>query len=129
MVIGQLRVITLAAGGIALTMALLTLSTSTYYGYLVFYNLIYVIPLSLIVLVFTITLGSRKLQEAEGRRLKLLSGLMMLNLSLMRLLVPEFLNSVLGAVSVLAIAIAVAGLIIVVEQRKKHRQTCSRVQP
>ena len=56
------------------------LSTPTYYGYLVLYNVVYVVPLLLIVAGFVLTLGRRKLQEAEGRFLKLMSGLMMLGL-------------------------------------------------
>jgi len=75
-----------------LTMA--SLSTGSYYLYLLFYNLIYVVPLLLILLVFTFTLGQRKLQQNEGRLLKLLSGIMMLELGLGLLLLPELLSSV-----------------------------------
>jgi len=61
------------------------LSTGAYYFYLALYNLIYVIPLLIIVLAFTWTLGSRKLGEREGRLLKLLSGVMMVGLGLLLL--------------------------------------------
>lgn len=74
-----------------LTMA--SLSTGSYYLYLLFYNLIYVLPLLLILLLFTFTLGQRKLQLNEGRLLKLLSGIMMLELGLGLLLLPELLSS------------------------------------
>ena len=62
------------------TLTLHGLESSTYYLYLALYNLIYVIPLIIIVGVFTLTLGARKLTVNQGRLLKLLSGLMMLEL-------------------------------------------------
>jgi glutaredoxin len=105
------------------------LSVATYYSYLALYNLIYVIPMGLIVLVFTITLGSHKLQEREGQRLKLLSGLMMLNLSLVLLVMPELLNNMLVAIAVLTLAMLTAGLIILVDHRRTHRQVVTDVKP
>lgn len=80
------------------------LPTSTYYLYLAFYNLVYVIPLAAIVGLFVVTLGSRKLSEHEGRFLKLLSGLMMTYLGIALVVWPNVLNSVLGATGLLAAA-------------------------
>ncbi len=71
---------------------------ATHYLYLALYNLIYVLPLLLIVIGFVRTLGARKLSEREGRLLKLLSGLMMLGLGILLLLMPERLDSPLIAV-------------------------------
>lgn len=71
-----------------------SLSTAGYYLYLLLYNVIYVVPLLLILLLFTYTLGQRKLQPDEGRLLKLLSGVMMFELGLGLLLLPELLSSV-----------------------------------
>jgi thiol-disulfide isomerase/thioredoxin len=65
------------------------LSDMQYYAYLVLYNLVYVLPLMIIVLVFSFTLGANKLTEQQGRFLKLLSGLMMLGLGLVLLLAPS----------------------------------------
>jgi cytochrome c biogenesis protein CcdA len=67
------------------------LPAPVYYGYLALYNLIYVLPLLAIVLVFSLTLGARKLTERQGRILKLLSGFMMLGLGLVMLSAPELL--------------------------------------
>lgn len=92
------------------------LSTSTYYLYLVFYNLIYVMPLSLIVGVFVFTLGARKLTEREGRILKLLSGLMMLGLGLVLVFAPQALGNAVTAAVLLVIAL-VATLVIVKKGR------------
>lgn len=53
------------------------LSTSEYYLYILFYNIIYVIPLIIILSIFIFTLGHRKLSEWHGRVLKLFSGIML----------------------------------------------------
>jgi glutaredoxin len=80
----------------------------SYYMYLIFYNLIYVIPLSIIVIVFTVTLGRKKLNEWQGRVLKLVSGTMMLGLGLVLLLNPSILNNMLISLLLLSVAIAVS---------------------
>ncbi|MBT8444758.1 MAG: hypothetical protein KJO13_08420 [Gammaproteobacteria bacterium] len=81
------------------------LPTSSYYLYLVLYNVIYVIPLLLIVGVFVATLGSRKLSEREGRVLKLLSGLMMFELGVVLVFAPAALNNVMTAIVLLVVAL------------------------
>ncbi|MEJ2451454.1 MAG: hypothetical protein P8047_12385 [Gammaproteobacteria bacterium] len=83
------------------------LSDVEYYAYLLLYNLVYVIPLFLIVIVFVISMGVRKLQQGEGRVLKLLSGTMMLGLGLVLLLVPDLLQNVLATLLLLLLAIVV----------------------
>ena len=88
------------------------LPASGYYGYLVLYNLVYVIPLAAIVALFARTLGSRKLSEHEGRILKLVSGLMMLELGLVLTLAPSWLNSLLTAVVLLGLALGVSYLLV-----------------
>lgn len=93
------------------------LSASAYYGYLALYNVVYVIPLGVIVFLFTVTLGSRKLKENEGRRLKLLSGLMMLGLGTVLLAAPSLLDSVLMALAVLVAALALTAAAARLERR------------
>jgi Ca2+/Na+ antiporter len=60
------------------------------------------VPLALIVLAFVGTLSSHKLTEREGRLLKLMSGVMMLELGLVMTLVPQWLNS-LGVTTLLVL--------------------------
>jgi thiol-disulfide isomerase/thioredoxin len=86
-------------------------STGQYYLYLVFYNSIYVIPLLVIVLIFSTTLGSRKLTEEEGRILKLVSGLMMLGLGSVLVLKPALLNSIAVSVGLVFGVLLIAGLV------------------
>jgi thiol-disulfide isomerase/thioredoxin len=69
------------------------LSSSWYYLYLVLYNTIYVIPLSFIVIIFTITLGKKHLSEHQGRLMKLVSGTMMLALGGVLLFNPTILSN------------------------------------
>ncbi|MFH1496062.1 MAG: hypothetical protein ABIG70_14860 [Pseudomonadota bacterium] len=77
------------------------------YLYLALYNLVYVIPLLLIVLAFVRSMGTRKLTEREGRLLKLLSGTMMLELGALLLLAPELLNNLVVAFGLLGVALAI----------------------
>ena len=90
---------------------LLTLSelgTLQHYAYLVLYNLIYVIPLMIIVIIFSYTLGAYKLTEQQGRFLKLLSGLMILGLGLIMLFAPNVLVTAIWPGFTLLLAAVVA---------------------
>jgi len=86
------------------------LSAGARYGYLALYNLIYVLPLALIVFAFVRALGARKLSEREGRLLKLLSGVMMLELGVLLSAAPELLDSLWVSAALLAIAVGATAL-------------------
>ncbi|MFH0754246.1 MAG: hypothetical protein V2A70_06750 [Candidatus Omnitrophota bacterium] len=88
------------------------LPTAQYYLYLVLYNIIYVIPLLVIVLVFAATLGSRKLTEEEGRILKLISGLMMLGLGAVLVIRPQLLNNIFVSMGLVLGVVATGGGIV-----------------
>lgn len=87
------------------TLTLQDLPPATFYAWLALYNVIYVIPLLVIVIFFTARFGARKLSEDEGRVLKLLSGLMMLMLGLVLVFAPALLNDVTTALALLAITL------------------------
>ncbi|MEJ2604454.1 MAG: thioredoxin family protein [Gammaproteobacteria bacterium] len=89
-----------------------------FYLYLVFYNVIYVIPLLVIVGLFVMKFGSRKLGESEGRLLKLLSGTMMLGLGLVMLFAPMALNNAGIAIGLLAAAVLTTSLVHTVMKRR-----------
>jgi glutaredoxin len=93
------------------------LSTWQYYAYIALYNVIYVVPLSAIVVVFVVTLGARKLSRWQGRKLKLVSGLMMLSLGLTLLIAPSALNNALSAVAMLASALLASAAVVAVSKR------------
>jgi thiol-disulfide isomerase/thioredoxin len=95
------------------------LTSFQYYQYLVLYNIIYVVPLAVIVGVITITLGARKLTEWQGRQLKLVSGLMMLSLGAVLIVNPALLNNVLASIVLLAGVIVVSWVLIMVMKRAR----------
>ncbi len=99
-------------------LTLSNLSAVTYYLYLLLYNTVYVIPLFVIVLGFTLTLGKRQLSEWHGRVLKLISGTMMLGLGGFLLVAPELLNSVAVSVMILASALGISLLVASATRRK-----------
>jgi hypothetical protein len=74
--------------------------------------------LLLIVVLFTVTLGKKKISEKEGRLLKLLSGGMMMGLGSILLLKPELLNNMLVSVGVIFGASVLTGLVLLVQKLK-----------
>ncbi len=101
-------------------LTLTDLSTAQFYGYLVLYNLIYIIPLLVIVGVFAVRFGSRKLSENEGRVLKLLSGIMMLSLGITLIVAPEALSNPITAIGLLAMTLIVTFVIVQIEKWRAH---------
>lgn len=100
----------------ALTLA--NLESWQHYAWLAAYNVIYVIPLLVIVTVFTKTMGARKLSETEGRLLKLISGFMMLGFGLVLLVAPNLLTNALASIVVLAAAVAASLVIAKIANRQ-----------
>lgn len=82
-------------------------SVAARYAWLALYNLIYIVPLALIVLAFVGTLTAHKLTEREGRLLKLMSGAMMLELGVVLAVRPEWLSRFVVAFALLVAAVAV----------------------
>jgi hypothetical protein len=93
------------------------------YLYLAAYNLVYILPLLLIVVVFTLRFGARKLAEEEGRILKLLSGVMMLLLGIVLVAAPAWLNQVWGAALLLLAAVVITLLIVLLNRRNRPAST------
>jgi hypothetical protein len=83
-----------------------------YYGYLALYCAVYVVPLLVIVTLFVVTLGRRKLSEREGRTLKLVSGTMMLGLGALLLVDPALLSSIGVTAGLLAGVLILSWLVV-----------------
>jgi glutaredoxin len=64
------------------------LDTMSYYSYLLLYNLAYMFDDVIILTIGVITLSQRRLQEKEGRWLKLISGLVMAGLGIYLIVAP-----------------------------------------
>jgi len=61
------------------------------YLYIAFYNVLYVVPLAVIVIIFAVTLGHIKFTDKFGKIFKLISGLLMLLLGILLILFPGLL--------------------------------------
>lgn len=97
------------------------LSNLKYYLYLLLYNIIYIIPLFLIVIIFTITLGKRQLSEWQGRVLKLISGLMMLGLGLALLIDPTILSNTLISFILLISALFISFILVLIIKKFRYK--------
>ena len=93
-------------------LALHKLNPINYYMYILLYNIVYVIPLVVIVAIFTLSLGRMKLTEEQGKTLKLISGDMMFLLGAILLFNPGLMSDIITALALIATAI-VATLVII----------------
>lgn len=98
------------------------LSQPAYYGYVGLYSAVYVVPLLAIVGGFVAFFGSRKLLVEEGRRLKLLSGSMMVGLGALLLVAPDALTNVGAALVVIGVALLVSLLLVLGERWLRHKR-------
>ena len=75
--------------------------------YILFYNIIYVIPLIVILLLFVVTLGRKKLTEWQGQIMKLFSGIMITCFGLIFLYDFKLLMNITTPISILIISIII----------------------
>ena len=87
------------------------LSTAAYYSYILLYNIVYVIPLIIIVLIFVITLGKRKLTEWHGQVMKLETGIMLTIFGLLFLLNYQLLENIITPIALLFTSLGLTGFI------------------
>ncbi len=88
------------------------------YIYLIFYNIVYIIPLLIIVGIMVATLGRWKLSVFQGRVLKLFSGIMIFSLGVILLIKYELLHDVFSVVYLLLISILVSAIISIIWKKK-----------
>jgi len=93
------------------SLTLHNLSGFQYYMHIFFYNVVYVIPLIVIVLIFAFTLGRTKLTEWHGRILKLISGLMMASFGVLFIVDFKLLQNVVTPILLLVFSIVATGVI------------------
>lgn len=79
--------------------------SGSYYMYIVLYNIVYVIPLIIIVLIFVLTLGRRKLSEWHGQIMKLMSGIMLFGFGILMLIDHKLLSIVFVPIFLLIFSI------------------------
>jgi len=94
-----------------------------YYAYLGLYVAVYVLPMVAMVVAFAITLGSRGLSIDEARRLKLLSGLLMIGVGGLLLVAPDRLSDLGTTVALFAGSLGLWAVILLVERRQRRLVT------
>jgi len=90
---------------------LFSLSIFEKYVYLFFYNIVYILPLLVIVLFVAFTLGRWKLSEFQGQILKLFSGLMILSLGITLILKIHLLQNILFTIGILLGSLVVTAIV------------------
>jgi hypothetical protein len=103
-------------------LTLADLPVAAYYGYLLLYIGVYILPMLAIVAVFAATLGTRGVTVNEARRLKLLSGLLMLGIGGLLLFAADRLSDLSWTIGLFAVAIGV-WLVAVTVDRRRARPT------
>ncbi|HEC72325.1 MAG TPA: hypothetical protein ENI36_01820 [Thermoplasmatales archaeon] len=90
---------------------LFSLSIFEKYVYLFFYNIVYILPLLVIVLFVSFTLGRWKLSKFQGQILKLFSGLMILSLGITLILKIHLLQNILFTIGILLGSLVVTAIV------------------
>ena len=67
------------------------LATFSYYSYLLFYNLIYIIPLAVMIFIFGLFFKGKQITKGQMQVIKLIGGLIMIALGIILLVNPELL--------------------------------------
>jgi len=98
------------------------LNSVQYYSYLIFYNIIYVIPLVIILLIFVVKLGGKKLTEWQGRVLKLISGVMMFSLGIVLLIKPGLLENALASIGILVLSVVISVVISLMWKKRSFKK-------
>jgi hypothetical protein len=80
-------------------------------AYIIFYNIVYVIPLIIIVLLFVVTLGKRKLSEWHGQIMKLETGIMLTSFGLIFLFNYKLLENILTPILLLIFSLTATFII------------------
>lgn len=96
------------------------LSISEYYFYLVLYNIAYVIPLAIIVVLFAHTMERFKMKEIHGRVLKLISGVMMLGLGAILLFAPQLMENIIIMVILIGLSLAIGFFMGYIDMHKRE---------
>jgi hypothetical protein len=105
------------------------LSLFDYYLYIIIYNIIYVIPLLIILIVFTFTLGKMKLSTWQLQRLKLFSGILLFSFGLLFIIDYMLLENVLIAIALPLISIGLTiGISFLWKKYKKDIQSSEKIE-
>ncbi|MFN8190656.1 MAG: thioredoxin family protein [Nocardioidaceae bacterium] len=96
-------------------------SALTFIALLLVYMVIYQLDEMVIFLTAVTTLRAAKIQEKQGRLLKLGSGFLMLALAVVMIVDPDIMSTVTGAVLVFAVAMGAAGVVVLLDRLIRGR--------
>ena len=97
-----------------------SLPSLQYYLYLIFYNLIYIIPMAVVVSIFAMTLGKKTFGKEWIKKLKLISGFIILFLGLALIWNYILLENITFVFRIIIAAIVFSGLIILIDFFRKR---------
>ena len=89
--------------------------------YVVLYNIFYILPLLIIVLMFVRSLGGKKMSEETGETLKAISGFMMLGFGVLLLTDPMILSNIFVTASLIGFAIIISLVLSKIKKRYKGK--------
>jgi len=98
------------------------LSSAEYYSYIMIYNVVYVIPLIILVLVFAIILKRWKLTDWQGRLLKLYSGILMFSLGILLIADPTILHHIESFAGLIGISLLITFIISYIMKKQKKKK-------
>jgi hypothetical protein len=90
--------------------------------YLILYNVVYVIPLFIIVGFITWKLDKRKLSEWQGRVLKLFSGMMMTLLGVSFIVMPQLLKNIFSILGIIMLALIITTALVLTTKYVKKKK-------
>ena len=97
-----------------------SLPSLQYYLYLIFYNLVYIIPMAIVVSIFAMTLGKKTFGKEWIKKLKLVSGFIILFLGAALIWNYVLLENVAFIFRIITAAIVFSGLIILIDFFRKR---------
>jgi thiol-disulfide isomerase/thioredoxin len=104
-------------------LAIENLPTLTYYSYILLYTIVYVIPLFIILILSTYSLGIKKLSEWQGRILKLFPGIFLFSFGIIMIIDYQLLQGNNLLFLLLLIGIDITITIIIAKIWKKYKDT------
>jgi len=92
------------------------------YMYMIFYNVVYVIPLIVILLLFVFSMGRMKISEWQGQKLKLFSGIMIFTFGLLFIIDYKILGDALIPIILLIFSIISTLVISTIWKKYGHKE-------
>jgi thiol-disulfide isomerase/thioredoxin len=97
------------------------ISQTGLYAYLALYLLVYLLDEIIVLLIVVITLRRQIMDESKGRVLKLVSGSLMASLAFHLVLLPNFMGSAPGLLTVMGLTGLIIGIMVLIRKRSPSK--------